>query len=208
MAITYPLAFPTTGVSNVRLMATNVVGRTLSPFNLKQQVVKHQGQRWEADITLPPQKRADAEIWITFFMKLEGPYGTFLMGDPNGATPRGSASTTPGTPAINGASQTGSELNIDGLPASATGYLKAGDYIQIGTGADTQLYKVLDDVDSDADGEATLTIWPYLRSSPTDGASVTVSNARGLFRLNTSITDWNIDTAGLYSMSFGVVEAI
>lgn len=208
MAITYPLAFPTTGVANVRLMARNVVGTTMSPFNLKQQIVKHQGARWEADITLPPQKRAEAEVWISFFMKLYGPYGTFLMGDPNAATPRGSASSAAGTPVVNGASQTGDTLNIDGLPASATGYLKAGDYIQLGTGTDTRFYKVLDDVDSNASGEATLTIWPDLRSSPTDGAGVTVSNARGLFRLGTSTTDWNIDAAGLYSMTFGVFEAI
>ena len=208
MAITYPLAFPTTGVSSVRLMARNVVGSTLSPFNLKQQVVRHQGARWEADITLPPQKRAEAEVWISFFMKLYGPYGTFLLGDPNAATPRGSAGTTPGTPVVNGPSQTGNERDIDGLPTSVTGYLKAGDYIQLGTGTDTQLYKVLDDVDTNASGEGTLTVWPDLRTSPTDGSAVTVSNARGLFRLNTSTKDWNIDAAGLYSMSFGVVESV
>jgi hypothetical protein len=131
-----------------------------------------------------------------------------LLGDPNAATPRGSAATTAGTPVVNGASQTGDELAIDGLPVSATGYLKAGDYIQLGTGTSSQLYKVLDDVDSNASGEATLQIWPDLRSSPADGATVVVANAKGLFQLSTPTTDWAIDNAGFYSMAFGAVETL
>jgi hypothetical protein len=208
MAITYPLSFPTTGVANINLMARNVLGITSSPFNLKQQIHKHAGARWEADITLPQMKRAEAEVWISFFMKLYGSYGTFTMGDPNGATPRGSAATTAGTPVVNGASQTGGELDIDGLPTSETGYLLAGDYIQLGTGTGAQLYKVLDDVDTNASGEATVTIWPDLRSSPADNATVVVSNAVGLFRLGTNVTDWQINQAGFYSMTFGAIEAL
>ena len=209
MAISYPLTFPThTGVRSANFIARNVVGNTLSPFTLTQQVQKGQGQRWEADISLPLMKREDAEQWISFFVKLNGSYGTFLMGDPNAATPRGSASTTAGTPVVNGASQTGSELDIDGLPVSTTGYLKAGDYIQLGTGATSKLYKVLDDVDTNASGEATLTIWPDLRSSPADNAAVVVSGAKGLFRLSTNVSDWQINEAGFYQISFGAAEAL
>lgn len=209
MAITYPLSMPTnTNVATVSLIASNTVGITTSPYNYKLTVYKHQGQRWEADINLPLMKRADAEEWITFFIKQYGGFGTFLLGDPNAATPRGSAATTAGTPVVNGASQTGDELAIDGLPISVTGYLLAGDYIQLGSGASSQLYKVLDNVDSNSSGEATLTIWPDLRSSPADDATVTVANAKGVFRLSTPTHNWNIDTAGFYSMAFGAVEAL
>jgi hypothetical protein len=209
MAITYPLTFPThTGVKSANFIARNVVGNTLSPFTFTQQVQKGQGQRWEADITLPLMKRADAEVWISFFVKLNGSYGTFLMGDPNAGTPRGSAATSAGTPVVNGASQTGSELDIDGLPASAIGYLKAGDYIQLGSAGTSELYKVLDDVNSNASGEATLTIWPDLRASPADDATVTVTSAKGLFRLTTNTSDWQINEAGFYQISFGAAEAI
>ena len=208
MAITYPLTFPTSGVASINLMARNIVGTTVSPFNLKQQVHKHAGQRWEADITLPPMKRAQAEVWISFFMKLYGSYGTFTMGDPNAATPRGTASSAAGTPVVNGASQTGDTLNIDGLPTSETGYLLAGDYIQLDTGTSAQLYKVLDDVDTNASGEAALTIWPDLRSSPSDAAAVVVSRAARLLRLGTSVTDWHLNQAGYYSMTFVCAEAL
>ena len=208
MAITYPINHPSTGIASVNLIARNAAALSQSPFTFAQQVQRNQGARWEADVMLPPMKRETAEPWIAFFLKLYGPYGTFLLGDPNASTPRGSASTAPGSPVINGASQTGDSLAIDGLPASATGYLKAGDYIQIGTASDSQLYKVLEDADSNASGEATLTIWPDLRSSPTDGAPVTVNNARGLFRLSTSESNWSISTGGFYSMNFGAVEAL
>lgn len=208
MAESYPLSTPNNDIARVRLVARNAVAVAASPFTFAQQVYRHQGQGWEADITLPAMKRADAEQWLSFLLRLRGQYGTFLLGDPNGATPRGSAATTPGTPVVNGASQTGDELNIDGLPASVSGYLLAGDYIQLGTGSTATLHKVLEDVDSNASGEATLNLFPAVRTAPADNATVTVANAKGNFRLNANETAWDIDTATIYGVTFGAVEAI
>lgn len=209
MAETYPLAFPTqTGIARVEITATDVVAITESPFTFSQQVVRHAGARWSATITIPPVKREDSEYWNSFLLRLRGQFGTFLLGDPNGATPRGSAASAAGTPLVNGASQTGNNLNIDGLPASATGYLKAGDYIQLGTGASARLYKVLEDVSSNGSGEATLNLWPDLRSSPNDDATVVVSNAKGVFRLTSNEAVWTINNAGFYAINFAAVEAL
>jgi hypothetical protein len=209
MAETYPLTFPTqTGVAAVEFTATDVVSVSQSPFTFSQQVVRHAGARWSATISIPPVKRSDSEYWNSFLLRLRGQFGTFLLGDPNGATPRGSAASAAGTPVVNGASQTGNELNIDGLPASATGYLKAGDYIQLGSASTSRLYKVLEDVDSNGSGEATLNLWPDLRSSPADGAAVVVSSAKGVFRLSNNEAVWTINNAGFYSISFAAVEAL
>ena len=209
MAITYPLSTPTNKtIASITLVARNVIGVSTSPFNFKQQVHQYSGQRWEADITLPRMAREDAEQWVAFLMSLYGQKGTFLLGDPLGGTARGSAATAAGTPVVNGASQTGGTLNIDGLPASATGYLKAGDYIQLGSAATSQLYKVLADADSNSSGEASLDIYPNLRSSPADGATVVVSNAKGLFRLASNETSWNINNLAFYGITFGAVESL
>lgn len=209
MAESYPLALPThTGIARIRLVARDVVGVSTSPFNFKQQVYRHQGQRWEADITLPPMKRADAEQWAAFLLRLRGAYGTFLLNDPLNATPRGSASTNAGTPLVAGELQTGDELNIDGCPASATGYLKAGDYIQLGSGATATLHKVLEDVDTDGSGAATLNLWPKVRTAPADDATVTVSSAKGNFRLSSNETMWDIDQASIYGITFAAIEAL
>ena len=207
MAESYPLNLPAGGITSVRLIARNAIGVSASPFTGSQQVYRHQNQSWEADLSLPPMKRVDAEAWASFLLRLRGQFGTFLLGDPNCSTPQGSASATPGTPLVNGASQTGDELNIDGLPASATGYLKAGDYIQLGSGATATLHKVLEDVNSDGSGEATLNLFPRVRTAPADNASVTVSDAKGVFRLSGNETSWSIDQAGIYGMTFGAVEA-
>lgn len=206
MAISYPLALPTTtGIARIRISANNVVGVSQSPFTSKQQVYKFTGQFWEAEISLPPMKRADAEYWISFLLKLNGSYGTFLLGDPNGATARGVAT---GTPLVKGASQTGSELITDGWTTSTTGILKAGDYIQLGSGSSAKLHKVLDDVNSDSSGNATLTLWPDLRSAPADNAAITVSGAKGLFRLSTNQQDWDVNEASIYGMTFPAREAL
>lgn len=209
MAEVYPLALPThTGIASVTWTSENTISLTESPFTYSQQVVKHAGQRWAGTFVLPRMKRDDADYWNAFLLRLDGSYGTFLLGDPLAATPRGSAGVSSGTPRVNGGSQSGNELAIDGLPASASGYLKAGDYIQLGSGVTSRLHRVLQDVNTDALGQATLNIWPDLRSSPVDGASVVVTNAKGVFRLSTNTIDYNISEDSIYTLSFSFVEAL
>lgn len=208
MAETSPLSFPTSGIASIRLIATNVVAMSRSPFTYTQQVYRHQGQAWEADITLPPMKQSEAETWVAFLLRLRGSYGTFTMGDPLAATPRGSASSTAGTPVVAGGSQTGDFLDIDGLPTGVSGYLLAGDYIQLGSGSSATLHKVLEDVDSDVSGAATLNLFPGVRTAPSDGATVTVSNCVGNFRLNDNAQSWDINNAAIYGISFGAIEAV
>jgi hypothetical protein len=209
MAESYPLDFPTVvKPSGVRFTAQSVVGISTSPFSFKQQVFRHPGERFQAEIQFPPMTRAQAEEFNAFRLRLRGKFGTFLLGDPAGATPRGTAAATPGTPVVNGGSQTGDSLDIDGLPLNETGYLKAGDYIQLGTGATSQLHKVLEDVDSNGDGEATLNIYPGLRSSPADDATVVVSNAKGVFRLTSNEMAWDVGLAQFYGVTLAAVEAL
>lgn len=202
MAITYPLTLPShTGVASITLRAVNQTAIGSSPFTYSQQVFNHQGKRWEAEVQLPAMKRDDAEQWIAWLLSLKGQYGTFALGDPNGATARGALG---GTPLVAGADQTGGSLDIDGCSPSVTGWLKAGDYVQVGT----QLYKVLQDVDTASDGTATLELWPNIRTAPTDGATVVTNNPVGLFRLNSGAQDWSIDTASVYGITFAATEAI
>jgi hypothetical protein len=152
--------------------------------------------------------RAEGEEWVSFLVKLKGQQGTFLLGDPSGATPRGSAASTPGTPLVNGASQTGGSLTIDGAPANASGYLKAGDYIQLGTSSSATLHKVLNDVTTNGSGEAAIDIYPSIRTAPADNAAVTVSSAKGIFRLASNETNWSINEVTHFGITFAAVEAI
>lgn len=209
MSFSYPLSFPDlTNIQSIQLTARNATAVTSSPFTYKQQVLKYSASRWEANITLPPMKRADSETWITFLMKLNGQYGTFLLGDPLGQTARGSASTQAGTPLVNGANQTGSSISVDGLPLSVTGYLLEGDYIQLGSGATAKLHKVMTQVNSDASGTAIIDIWPDIRTSPADNDPIVVANAQGIFRLLNPEVSFSIDMASIYGINFSAVEAL
>ena len=111
-------------------------------------------------------------------------------------------------PSVNGGSQTGDTLVIDGCSPNVTGFLLPGDYIQIGSASATQLYKVLTQVNTDGSGGATLDIWPDLRSSPADNATVVVANTKGRFRLKDNVQQWQINNISSYGITFDCVEAI
>ena len=178
---------------------------SMSPFTYKQQIFSHQGQRWEADVTLPPMKRSDAEQWVAWLVSLKGLRGTFLMGDPVGCPPRSSAG---GTPLVNGASQTGDTLNIDGCTASQTPWIKAGDYIQLGSASSASLHKVLADANSDGSGEVVLDIWPNINVAQADNATIVTSNAKGVWRLANNESNWSINEIAVYGLTFGCTQAI
>lgn len=205
MAVIFPLTFPAEPAFTrfvVKPLAFTAITR--SPFTGQQQVFAHQGGMWQVEAELPPMLRAQAEAWLSMLVSLNGMEGTFLLGDVDAKTPRGSVS---GTPLVNGAGQTGRVLETDGWTASALGVLLAGDYIQLGSGATTRLYKVMQDVDADGTGAASIDIWPRLRESPEDNEALVTSNTRGTFRLASNEQTWETDRVGLYLISFSAIEA-
>ena len=380
MTISYPLALPShTGLRAIELRATNAVAYSRSPFTFAGQAFAYPGQMWQADVTLPPMKRADAEQWVAWLVSLRGQLGTFTMGDPIGASPRGTAlanrvnllnyteqfnnaawtktnttvsadnvsapdgtltadkattttasglvslgvsipadsatytasiyvkyvsgsttvrlraALTGGTsvakilrinsqtgafvasdttyaitnvgggwyriamqitnngtntlfnyqlyctddttntnaigiwgaqlelgstattyqpifagygPFVNGASQTGASLVIDGASPDEVGYLLPGDYIQLGSGSTATLHKVLEQVDTDSSGNATLTLWPHIRTAPADNATVKVGNTVGRWRLASNESSWSVNEAAIYGISFTAMEAV
>jgi hypothetical protein len=80
------------------------------------------------------------------------------------------------------------------------------DYIQIGTGANATLHKVLQDANTDAAGAVTLEVWPALRGSRTGVVSVT--DTVGLFRLASNETGWSSNELANYGITFAAREAI
>lgn len=206
MAISFPRSLPTViGIANITLRAVNQTAMTMSPFTYKQQIHNHAGQRWEAEVQLPPMKSDTAEEWIAFLLSLNGRAGTFLLGDPNRTTARGALG---GTPLVNGADQTGSSISIDGCSSNVTGWMKAGDYIQLGSASTATLHKVLQDADTNSSGEVTLDIWPNIISAPANNASVITSNTVGRWRLNSGEQDWSINSASTYGITFACVQVV
>jgi len=224
MALSFPLSTPSTiGIESIEIRAMNSVATSQSPFTYKQQIVSHGGQRWEASVNIPTVRRDLAADWKAFLTALKGQTGTFLLGDPDYSSPRGDVSSYlgPDTDAIlteSGdflLSESGGKILLDraisisgnegdeSVTVVMDGTLKAGDYIQIGSGSSARLHQVL----QDQTGDGTLEIWPGLRSdySPT---SIIFNNPKGVFRLKENMNSWNINSASAYSISFEAVEAI
>lgn len=194
MAITYPLNTPTSiGIENITLRAVNATTTSQSPFTYKQQVVAFEGQRWEASVSIPPVHRDLAAPWKSLLVSLKGQVGTFLLGDPDYVTPRGTATICLITGSVGDSS-----VSVD-----MTGTLLAGDYIQLGTGIDARLHQVL----VDQDGAGTLEIWPSLRNNYVDSPA-NLDSPKGVFRLAGNTTEWSINNTSVYGISFNAVEVI
>lgn len=203
MAITYPLTMPTSDIRSIQWEAGDNVAISASPFTNYEQTHRHPGHDLSAVVTLPPLKQDDAEEWIAFLLSLRGQEGSFFMGDPLNTSARGSAG---GTPLVNGADQVGDELTIDGAAVSQTGWLKAGDYINIGSVTDGAWHRVLVDVDTDSSGGATLDLWPSINIAPADNAAIITSNTKGIFRLAVNKATWSVSEASIYGLSFPVKQ--
>ena len=194
MALSYPLATPTTiGIESIELRAVNAVAVSQSPFTYKQQIVSHGGQKWEASVNIPSVHRDKAAEWKAMLVGLKGQQGTFLLGDPDYATPQGTVSSC----VLSG------DAGDDNATVVMTGTLKAGDYIQLGTGSGSKLHQVL----LDQSGDGTIQIWPSLRSTYSS-ATVVFNSPKGVFRLSTNMTSWSINNASIYGISFEAVEAV
>lgn len=194
MAITFPISTPTSiGIESIDIRAVNAVATSQSPFTYKQQVISHQGQRWEASVNIPSVRRDLAAPWKSFLTKLKGPTGTFLLGDPDYATPRGTVSSC----TLSGS------VGDESVTVVMTGSLLEGDYIQLGSGSSARLHQVL----VDQTGDGTLEVWPKLRADYTD-TTVVYNNAKGVFRLAQNVSSWSINNASSYGISFECVEVI
>jgi len=71
---------------------------------------------------------------------------------------------------------------------------------------DARLHKVLTEASSDANGKASLDLWPRLRESPPDFSALILTDAKGTFRLREA-PGWTLDEMLHYGISFRAVEA-
>ena len=71
-----------------------------------------------------------------------------------------------------------------------------------------QLLKVLNDVNTNGSGEATIDIFPSIRTALSGSDAVTVSNAQGIFRLASNEQNINITESNIYQQGFTAVESI
>lgn len=193
-------------MANVVITIDRVVGRTESPFTLQSQSFKWEGEKWSMQLSMPPiSNRIIAGEWRAFGVSLEGSYNYFLIGDPAAKNPNGNPI---GLPVVNGSGQTGNVLQSSGWQPDTNNLLRAGDYIQIGSGLSARLYMVINNVNSNASGNANITISPSLRYSPPNASTIIVNEAKGLFRLSDNSFSWSVRPGRIYNFSFNAEEVL
>ncbi|HHR4111060.1 TPA: hypothetical protein ACS50H_003287 [Salmonella enterica] len=144
-----------------------------SPFNGASQTVRYPGTRWVCSLTFNNLSDDKSRRLDSLIAELDGEYGRVKINDwgRGGRTPAGS-------PVVNGANQTGTELQTSGWTHGVV-VLERGDYITV----NDELKIVTADVTSTSTGTATVTFAPMLRWSPPDGAAVEVAKPYGIFKL-------------------------
>jgi len=198
MAITYPLTPPDPFyLSRLSLTGVSAVSRNTSPFTLQTQQYNHAGQAWLGSVDCPPMTRADAETMLAFLLKAQR--GTFNFQDYANPLPRGSIT---GTLTVATATANGTTLTYNGTTNSTQ--FAAGDWLQIST----SYYKVVQ-----ANGVGTVDLFPALRKSYAGSTAIvygltTGARAKGVFRLAQPTTEWSIELASVYGISFSIVEDV
>lgn len=152
---------------------------------------------WECQITYPPiVGTTNFNPWRAFVALMRGSANDVQIPvDPT------AQSAIANTMSVNGANQTGRNINVDGLPNSTT-VLTAGQFVTIGG----QLLQLTANVTSNGSGQATLSFEPAIRAAPADNATVEFKNPYALMYL-TEDPAHSVEPGYVYSLSLNLREA-
>lgn len=160
---------PLTLVQSLERRLVTATAVATSPFTGSEEVQDWGGEWWDYGIEMARMTGRDGRRLSAFLAALGGARGRFLFRDP---TIRQPGSTL--APLVAGGFQTGGMLVTAGWPPFATPLL-AGDFFSLGSGADTRLHQLTEDLGTDEAGLATLSFVPRLRSAPVDGTPLEVA---------------------------------
>ena len=183
-------------IASVKFYAANAVAISQSPFTFKSSTHFYGGQQWAVDVTYPPLERSEAEEIIAFLLDLRGSVGTFRMGDPNAVKTRGDA--TGGFTLSNATNINDEKITVSQL--GTNNKFAVGDYLEL----NGQLLKILRQNPVSGD----IHVWPRIRKVSKQGDSVYYEKPRGLFRLKSASSDFSINNASQYGISFSAVEVV
>lgn len=141
-----------------------------------RQSVDFNGGLWAVDMTMPPLTDADKRIMRNWLFKV-GRVGNWAQVTDHSYSRAGAGG---GTPLVNGASQTGLTLVIDGATPSVAGWLLAGDRIGLANG---RLVEVAEDCDSDASGNVSVPLVNPIQSAPDDNSAIEIDAPAMICRL-------------------------
>jgi hypothetical protein len=198
MSGSFPTSPPARSV-NIKSIEPTLVSVTQ---NLKRQVRRRGGQRWLLEVEFPPMTRAEFAPIYAFAMKQQGQFETFTYVPPVISTSQGDTSESP---VVDGAVSVGaSSATIDGLTASESGIIKAGDFFKFS--GHSKIYMATADMDADGTSHATLNFAPNLLNAVANDETIVFSAVPFTVSFAEDITQFNTDVSALYGFSMSLVE--
>lgn len=193
------------GFRSVQFNFDDTVGQVRYPFSGQTQTQEWPGaDMWSGMMECPPLNQTELDGLKAFLMQCRGIKNGFMLGDPMKTAPSGCVNSS-SVPVISGAVAAAAQsIATSGWKPSTYRLLLPGDYLQLGY----RLHAVLDNVNSDGGGNATLNIWPATREALTAGSAVILKNPMGLFRRAQNRCSWSADVAqrGYSALSIPVME--
>jgi len=168
------------------------------------QTLDRGGEHWRVQIAFHNLKTPNNDVLLAWLAKLNGQQHRFTLHN-HAAANRGAFG---GTPLVDGASQTGKSINVDGCSDGITNWIRAGDFFAI----DNELKICTADANSASSspggGDINIAFAPRLHSAPADDAVITTSDATGVFMLDSASVSWKYKPGGFTDCSFRAVEDI
>lgn len=164
MSVTLPTS-PTPRSITPRLITSRADLRPA--FGGATQRIARSGSHWAFDVEMPPMTAAQALDWVNILDETD----TCILRLPEPGITIGS----PGTPLVNGASQTGTSLITDAWGASYA--IPKGKFVGVTVSGLQYLYQTTTAVTASGGGAATLVLRPMLRASPADNAALIINPA-------------------------------
>ncbi|MDO1559829.1 hypothetical protein Q0812_10365 [Brevundimonas sp. 2R-24] len=171
----------------------------LATFGGPSQRTSRLGDRWTIEVTCRPMRYAQAAGFIAKL--IQGLAERVLVAIPQPGLEIGN----PGTPLLKGAGQSGRTLQADGF---TPGYvIQAGQYFSLVQGGQRYLHQVTDAATANGSGEVELSIYPMLKVSPSDNATLEFAAPKLEGFLQGNRQAWTIGLVENVGLSFAVTEA-
>jgi hypothetical protein len=146
--------------------------------------------------------RAEFAPIYAFAMKQQGQFETFTYVPPVISTSQGD---TTENPVVDGAVSVGaSSATIDGLTASESGIIKAGDFFKFS--GHSKVYMATADMDADGTSHATLNFAPNLLNAVANDETITFASVPFTVAFTEDITQFSTDVSSLYGFTMSLAE--
>ena len=197
-------AFPTTKKPRVFNFTSNRPNNTAYTLSGKRSVKQFAAQYFSFSVQMPPMKQTDFQQYYAFLVKQKGSFEDFTFEYPldNLGADKGETDIL-----ANGVHAIGdSTIAMDGFSVSTDDVLKGGDLIKFS--GHNKVYMATGDANSNASGQATVSIEPPLQAALADNEAVTVNKPSLTVALVQDDVLYGTDAAGFFTLSFDVREVL